>query len=277
MKSKKNYLFRSISPALPLFVFTTLFVLFPILYAVFLSFMTRGTGLNFEPNFTFDNYRQLFSPIYAETFIENFKMAVSVTLLCILLGYPAGLALSRLDERKQRIYMGLITFPFWINSIVRICGIIVIMRSELLLGRLDLLYSYPAVLITMIYALLPYMIYSVYSVAAKLDPASAEAARTMGAGRIRVFFDVTLPLTAGGLLTGVTLTFIPCMGLIFISNLLGGGKMVLVGNLIEDQMLKVHNLPLAAALSIVLMIFTGAVLLLASLLDPVKRRRRRSP
>ena len=275
MRSEKSLRFRSISPALPLYAFTVLFVLLPIIYAVFLSFMTRSTGLSVEYSFTLDNYRELFGPLYAETFLENFKLAVIVTGACIILGYPAGLALSRLDSRRQKIYMSLITFPFWINSVVRICGIIVIMRSELLLGKLDLLYSYPAVLITMIYALLPYMVYSVYSVAAKLDPFPAEAARTMGAGPVRVFLDVTLPLTAGGLLTGVTLTFIPCMGLIFISNLLGGGKMVLVGNLIEDQMLKVHNLPLAAALSIAMMILTGAVLLLCGLLDPVKRRRRR--
>ena len=123
-----------------------------------------------------------------------------------------------------------------------------------------LLYSYPAVVVGMVYVLLPFMIFSVYSVAAELDETAAEAARDLGATKRKVFLTITLPLTSRGLMTGVTLTLIPSMGLFFIASILGGNKVVLVGNLIQEQLMTAHNLPFAATLSVVLMILTGIVL-----------------
>ena len=268
--------FAEALPALPMILFTLVFVLAPILYAVYLSFMTRTDTWQVQAIFTLDNYKDLLDPRYAGYYGQSFRLAVTVTALTGLMGYPAGLTLATLPPKKQRTLLSVITFPFWINSVVRITGIIILLRTGGPLGSLQLLYTYPAVVITMIYALLPFMIYSVYSVAVKLDRYVPEAARVLGATKRRAFLDVTLPLTVKGLLTGITLTFIPSMGLIYISNLLGGGKIVLVGNLIEDQLMKTHNLPLAAALSVVLMILTGAVILLTHRLDPVARRRRRS-
>jgi len=136
------------------------------------------------------------------------------------------------------------------------------MRLRITSEPLRLLYSYPAVVTGMIYALLPFMIYSVYASAEKLDRSLIEAARIMGAGRFRAFLTVSLPLTMPGLFSGVILTFIPSMGLYFIADILGGNKIILVGNLIREQVMNVHDLPFAAALSVVLMLLTSLFLFL---------------
>jgi spermidine/putrescine transport system permease protein len=120
-----------------------------------------------------------------------------------------------------------------------------------------MLYTYPAVVTGMVYALLPFMIYSVYSSAEKMDWGLVEAARIMGASPARAFITVTLPLTMPGLFAGVILTFIPSMGLFFIADILGGNKVVLVGNLIQEQLMKAHDLPFAAALSVALMLLSA--------------------
>jgi spermidine/putrescine transport system permease protein len=127
---------------------------------------------------------------------------------------------------------------------------------------LKLLYTYPAVVVGMIYVLLPFMFESVYQVAEKLELSLVEASRDLGAGKVRTFFSVTLPLTLPGLKTGVILTFIPSMGLFFIAQILGGNKIVLVGSLIEELLMKAHNQPMAAALSVILMLLTGIVCVL---------------
>jgi spermidine/putrescine transport system permease protein len=134
------------------------------------------------------------------------------------------------------------------------------MKLRITSEPLRLLYTYPAVITGMIYALLPFMVYSVFVSAEKLDRSLIEAARIMGAGRFRAFLTVSLPLTMPGLFSGVILTFIPSMGLYFISDILGGNKVVLVGNLIRDQLLNVHDWPFAAALSVVLMALTSLFL-----------------
>jgi len=127
---------------------------------------------------------------------------------------------------------------------------------------LRLLYSYPAVVTGMIYALLPFMIYSVYASAEKLDRSLVEAARILGASRFKAFLGVSLPLTMPGLFSGVILTFIPSIGLYFIADILGGNKVILVGNLIRAQVMNVHDWPFAAALSVALMALTSLFLYL---------------
>ena len=136
---------------------------------------------------------------------------------------------------------------------------------------LKLLYTYPAVVVGMVYALLPFMIFSVYSSAEKLDWSLIEhAARDLGASRIKAFFTVTLKLTLPGLLSGVILTFIPSMGLFFIADILGGNKVVLVGSLIQDQLMKAHNWPFAAALAVILTVLTSVMIALYRKISGVK-------
>jgi len=156
---------------------------------------------------------------------------------------------------------------------MRLYGWIIIFRANGVLDRvlmgigiidepLKLLYTYPAVAVGMVYALLPFMIFSVYSSAEKMDWSIVEAARDLGANRWQAFLTITLKMTLPGLMSGVVLTFIPSMGLFFIADILGGNKVVLVGNLIQEQLMKAHNWPFAAALSVVLMILTSLMIYL---------------
>ena len=137
-------------------------------------------------------------------------------------------------------------------------------------GPLKLLYTYPAVVVGMVYALVPFMIFSVYSSAEKLDFSLVEAARDLGASPMKAFLTVSLKLTLPGLLSGVVLTFVPSMGLFFIADILGGNKVVLVGNLIQEQLMKAHNWPFAAALSVALLLLTTLIIFLYRKISGVK-------
>lgn len=161
--------------------------------------------------------------------------------------------------------------PFWTNSLVRIYGWMILLRSQgvvnallIALGVIDtplkLLYNFGAVLVGMVYALLPFMILSVYNSISKLDPSLTEAARDLGAGKWRAFWSVTVPMTRAGIMAGCVLVFIPSVGLFFISDLLGGAKTMLLGNLIKNELLTARNWPMGAALSVVMMAATLLVI-----------------
>ncbi len=254
---------------LPMYLFSLVFVAGPLVYMLVLSFMTRD-GFGFSNAFTLENYRKIFDEVYFATFLESLKLAVISTLAVILLGYPFGLGAALLPEKYARFFRTAQMIPYFVNSLLRLCGWIIIFRANGLLDKLlmalgitdeplKLLYTYPAVVVGMIYVLLPFMFLSVYQVAEKLDLTLVEAARDLGAGKIRAFLSVTLPLTMPGLKTGIILTFIPSMGLFFIASILGGNKVVLIGSLIEEQLMRAHNQPFAAALSVALMLLTGVV------------------
>ncbi len=254
---------------LPMYLFSLVFVAGPLVYMLVLSFMTRD-GFGFSNAFTLENYRKIFDEVYFATFLESLKLAVISTLAVILFGYPFGLGAALLPTKYARFFRTAQMIPYFVNSLLRLCGWIIIFRANGLLDKvlmslgitdepLKLLYTYPAVVVGMIYVLLPFMFLSVYQVAEKLDLTLVEAARDLGAGKIRAFLSVTLPLTLPGLKTGIILTFIPSMGLFFIASILGGNKVVLIGSLIEEQLMRAHNQPFAAALSVVLMLLTGVV------------------
>ena len=254
--------------ALPLYVFTLLFVAGPLLYMLAISFFEQGAGgWGVTPALTLENYAKIFDPVYGSTFSTSLVLALETTAITLLVGYPFGYFMAKSSPKNKRRLMVLVVVPFWTNALVRMYGWIIFFRSNGLLDTalmglgltsepLRLLYSYPAVLTGMVYALLPFMVLAVYSSAEKLDWSLWEAARDLGASRIRAFCDVTLKLTLPGILSGVILTFIPSMGLFFIADILGGGKFVLVGNLIRDQMFTSRNWPFAAALAVVLTILT---------------------
>ena len=255
----------------PLYAFTLAFVLGPLVYMVALSFMTREEVWGVAAEFTLKNYRDIFQPVYLRTFWESIKLAVLSTGLVILLGYPFGYFMAKLTAKWKKRTMLLLMIPFWTSSLLRLYGWIIIFRAGGVFDRLlmalhitseplKLLYTYPAVVVGMVYALLPFMIFSVYSSAEKLDFSLVEAARDLGASRIQAFFTVSWKLTLPGLFSGIVLTFVPSMGLFFIADILGGNKVVLVGNLIQEQLMKVHNWPFAAALSVALLLLSGVSL-----------------
>ena len=265
----------------PLYLFTLLFLVGPLVYMVVLSFLTQADTWGVVPEFTLENYAAIGEPVYLETFWESLKLAVITTVLVIGLGYPFGYFMAKLGPKWKRRTMLLLMIPFWTSSLIRLYGWIIIFRAggvfDTLLTSLHitseplkLLYTYPAVVVGMVYALLPFMIFAVYSSAEKMDFSLVEAARDLGASPFRAFLTVTLKLTLPGLLSGVVLTFVPSMGLFFIADILGGNKVVLVGNLIQEQLMKAHNWPFAAALSVVLLLLTTLIIWLYRKLSGVK-------
>ncbi|MBD5555019.1 MAG: ABC transporter permease [Roseburia sp.] len=253
---------------IPIYLFTLIFVFAPLVYMVILSFMGRAEVWGFVPEFTVDNYKRILEPLYLNTFVDSLKLAFSSTAAIILIGYPFGYFMARMPLIWKKRMMVLLMIPFWTSSLIRLNGWIIVFRSNGVLDKilmtlhitekpLKLLYSYPAVLVGMIYALVPFMILSVYSSAEKMDWSLVEAARDLGAGRLQAFVSVTLVHTLPGLLSGIILTFIPSMGLFFIADILGGNKIVLVGSVIQEQLTKGRNLPFAAALSVVLLVLTS--------------------
>ena len=270
MKKQKN---SSAWMALPLYIFTIVFVICPLLYVVALSFATPNRGYGVTWKFTLDNYKNILEPVYLNTFVESLKLALTSTAAIVLIGYPFGYFMAKLPEHRKKKAHLLLTLPFWVNSLIRLYGWIIILQKKGLLNfvlmklglikkPLAILYSYPAIVVGMIYVLLPFMIMSVYSSAEKLDWSYVEAARDLGASRVQAFFTVTLKLTLPGLLSGVILTFVPSMGLFFIADILGGNKIVLVGSLIQDQMTRGSNWPFGRTLAVVMMVLTTVMIMI---------------
>ncbi|MDO4276920.1 MAG: ABC transporter permease [Eubacteriales bacterium] len=257
---------------LPLYIFTLIFVAGPLIYMAALSFATPSPGYGVDWSFSLENYKRILEPVYLNTFVQSFKLAFTSTLVICLIGYPFGYFMAKLPEGKKKKAMLILMLPFWVNSLIRLYGWIIILQNKGILNfllqklgiiqePLKILYSYPAIVIGMVYVLLPFMILSVYSSAEKLDWSLVEASRDLGATKIQAFFTITLKLTLPGLLSGIILTFIPSMGLFFIADILGGNKIVLVGSLIQEQMTRGNNWPFAAALAVVLMILTTAMII----------------
>jgi len=266
---------------LPMYIFSILFVLGPLLYMIALSFATNHEGLGVTFRFTLENFKKMADPVYVGTFVQSFQVAIMTTILVVVIGYPFGYFMAKQSKRGKRLLMFLIMVPFWTSSLLRMYGWIIVLQAKgivntvlirlgLIRVPIKILYSYPAVLIGMVYALLPFMILSVYSSVEKMDWTLVEAAKDLGASNWRAFSTVTLKLTLPGLLSGVILTFIPSMGLFFIADILGGNKIVLVGSLIQDQLGRGGNWPFAAALSVVLMILTSLMIYLYRRITHIK-------
>jgi spermidine/putrescine transport system permease protein len=264
-----------------MYLFTLIFILFPFIYMIVLSFMRRDGAWGVAQTWTLRNYLRVTVGEYRTTFVQSLKLALISTVMMVLAGYPFGYFMARLGEKWKNRIMLLLVIPFWVSSLMRLYGWVIVFRANGVLDTilmtlgitkepLRLLYNYPAVVLGMIYALLPFMIYPVYTSAEKLDRNLTEAARDLGASPLRAFLTVNLPLTMPGLFSGVVLTFVPSMGLFFIADILGGNKVVLVGNLIHEQLLKAHDWPFAAALSVVLMVMTSLSIYLYSCLTRSK-------
>ncbi len=258
---------------LPIYITALVFVVGPLAYMLALSFLSRAETWGVELTFTVRNYLGILAPVYLQTFRQSLRLAFLCTTLIALIGYPFGYFMARLPQKWRRILSFFLVIPIWTSSLMRLYGWIIIFRAGGVLDSLlmktgvvqqslKLLYTYPAVVTGMVYVLLPFMIYSVYASAEKMDWNLVEAARDLGAGKMQAFFTITFRLTTPGLLSGVVLTFIPSMGLFFVADILGGNKVVLVGSVIQEQLMKAHNWPFAAAFSVVLMILTSLLIYL---------------
>ncbi|WP_417512638.1 spermidine/putrescine ABC transporter permease PotB [Marinobacter sp.] len=255
-------------------------VLAPNMLVVGASVMTRAPSTFISLPLNLDAYRQLFNPLYLEVFLHSLYMAAMTTLICLLIGYPFAWALSRVEKRRQMLLIFLLIVPFWTNSLVRTYALKLILATNGLLnsalmsmGVIDepaqLLYTEGAVIVGLVYLLLPFMILPLYSVFEDLRQDVLLASHDLGAGRFATFKNVIVPLTLPGVLAGVMLVLLPAMGLFFVPDILGGSRNLLVGNVIKNQFLDARNWPFGAAASIVLTL-TMALLMFAHRLS--KRR-----
>ncbi len=252
-------------------VIAVLFVAIPLLYVLGLSFLRRGELTGVTGPLHFGNYLRMFDAGTARVMLDSLLMALLTTMLSLLIGYPFGYFMARAKPAWRSLLMLLIIVPFWTNALVRIYGWKILLlangpintlllRWGLIEKPLKLLFSYGAMLLGMVYSLLPFMILPTYSSVEKMDWQSEAAARDLGAGPWRAFFTVTLPLTLPGVMAGCVLVFVPSIGLFFISDLLGGSQIVVIGNLIRDQLLKARDWPYGAALSVALLLITSLIL-----------------
>lgn len=255
---------------LPMYLWTIMFVLVALLYVMGLSFLSRGEVVGVSQDITFANYLRLAAPEYGNVLLKSLRLAGITTLLCVAVGYPFGYLMARLSPGPRSVVLLLLIVPFWTNALIRIYGWRILLMGNgplntflLKLGviqtPLKLLYTDGAVLLGMVYALIPFMILPTFTTVDKLDFSVVEAARDLGASPLHAFFTITVPLTLSGLMAGCVLVFIPSMGLFFLNDLLGGSKSVLAGGLIQ-QLVNNRDLPMAAALSVLLLAVTGAVI-----------------
>ena len=270
MKKKNNNILKSLTIG-PISSWILFFVAIPLLYIVFISFMQRGDDGSIVYIPTISNYTRMANSLYVKVFWDSIVVATITTLFTLGFGYPFAYFATKIKKYKFIIMM-LIMAPFLTNSLIRTYGWIVILSTEGMLNHvlirigivkepLKMLYTYGAVMIGMIYTMFPFMVLPLYNSIDKMDKAYIEAAKDLGASRWKTFRTVTIPLTMPGIVAGCILVFIPSVGLFFISDLMGGSNVMLIGNLIKNQFLEANDWPFGAALSIV-MIFLSLILIL---------------
>lgn len=249
----------------------TLFVLIPNVMIIGTSFLTRDEANLIELTFTFDNYLRLLDPLYAKVLLHSFYMAIVATILCLVIGYPFAYIVAKMPEKWRPIMLFLVIVPFWTNSLIRTYGLKIVLGTQGILNKsliameiidkpIRLMYTETAVMIGLVYILLPFMILPLYSAIEKLDHTYVEAAKDLGANKFQIFTKVTLPLTMPGIIGGCLLVLLPALGMFYISDLLGGAKNLLIGNVIKSQVLNARDWPFGAATSIALTIAIAIML-----------------
>lgn len=247
--------------AYPYALWSVIFIVVPLLLIVYYSF-TRKTD-DGGILFTLENYRQAFDPLFLKVFTRSFVLAGIATFLCVIIGYPVAYIISKAKISRRDSLILLFILPMWMNFLLRTYAWIAILGKNGLLNSLlgffgltpnSILYTSAAVLLGMIYNFLPYMVLPIYTSLQKLDEDLVNAARDLGANTLTVFRKVIFPLSIPGVMSGVTMVFMPCVTTFAISRLLGGGKTMLVGDLIEQQFTTVGDWNLGSSISMVMMV-----------------------
>jgi len=251
----------------PIVLWLLFFVLVPLVFVFGYAFMTNGLYGQIEYTFTLDNIKNVFDPLYIKVFWTTLWMAILTTILTLVVGYPYAYTIRVVSERWQRALLLLITIPFWINFLVRSYALIILLRSKGLINSLllhlgiikeplQLLYNTPSVIWGMVYTLLPFMVLPIFVAIEQLDQRKIEAANDLGATPFKTFIYITLPLTMRGIFAGSVLVFVASFGMYIVSDVMGGSKVALIGNVIQNQFLSARNWPFGSALSLFLVIIT---------------------
>ena len=265
-----NNKFQKITVAI-IFSWLIFFVLIPNLLVLTVSFLSRDGSDFYALPVTLDNYTNLFNPLYAQVVWNSLYMSGIATIICLLIGYPFAFMVSKINPKYRPFLLFLVVLPFWTNSLIRIYGMKVflgvkgvlntmLMDMGILNEPIRILNTEVAVIIGLVYLLLPFMILPLYSAIEKLDGRLLEAARDLGANAVQRFFRVILPLTMPGIVAGCLLVLLPAMGMFYVADLLGGAKVLLVGNVIKSEFLISRNWPFGSAISIGLTILMALLI-----------------
>ena len=267
---------------LPAYLWLTLAIFLPLSAMVFFSFMTDLPTAQSGWSGTLENYRAFLSEaLYGTLLLASLRLGIEVTLWCVLLGFPAAYVLAKvLKGRSREAIFLLVILPFWSNGLVRIFSWVMVLRDGGILDTaintispfrisIDLIYSYPAVIIGLVHSYVPYMVLTCYLTLQAIDDSLIEAARSLGASRLTVLKRIIIPLAMPGIVAGAVLTFVPVVGSFMEPRILGGRTGTFYGTVIEDQFVAVYNWPLGAALSFILL---AVVLLILAVASPVLKR-----
>ena len=241
--------------AAPHIVWTALFIVAPLIFVIYYTFTNQ------EGAFTFENILSL--KYHVGTFTLSISLSVIATFICFLIGYPLAYIIAKSKESSQRIMVMLIMLPMWTNLLIRTYSMMAIMDdggflntilSSLGLGTVHLIGTKGAVIFGMVYDFLPYMVLPIYTTISKLDKSLIEAAGDLGCNQFRVLTRVILPLSSSGIISGITMVFVPSISTFYISQKLGGGTFELIGDTIERQFQNSATYNVGAAISLVMMI-----------------------
>lgn len=269
---KRDNAFRYGSLSL-LFVWLLLFAVLPFSLVILASFLSHSSTALLSQPLTLQSYANLSHTIYWKIFEQSFVIAGAATLCCLILGYPFAYTIARMESRFKNTLMLLVIIPFWTSSLIRSYALIAIIKAKGILNMLllhlgiihqplPILFSNTAVLIGLIYNLLPFMILPLMTNIERLDHRLIDAAYDLGASRSTTFRRIIIPLTMPGILAGSILVFLPAMTLFYIPDILGGAKSILIGNLIQNQFIVAENWPMGSMFSVILTAVLATLLLL---------------
>jgi spermidine/putrescine transport system permease protein len=264
-----------------------LFFVLPMLLILAASFMPRGVYGGVTSGFTLEHYRRFLDPLYLNVLARTLLWAAIATIVCLVLGYPVAWVIAR-SRRHRNLLLLLVVLPFWTSFLVRTFAMIfllrdtglvnsLLLRAGLIQEPLTLLYTPFAVLLGLVYGFLPFMVLPIYASLEKLDPALLEASEALGARPTAQFFTVTLPLSLPGVIAGSLLVFVPALGSFVTSDLLGGAKQVMIGNLVQSQFTTARNWPFGSAASFALMLLVLVAVLLTLRLRERSAREEPAP
>lgn len=267
MNNKKKIKLPLLVTVGPVSAWMILLVAIPFIYVFIMSFMNKGAYGGVVLGFTLNNFMQVFDPLYLKVFGESLLISAFATIICILIAYPFTYFIAQKTTIKKTVFMAMVIVPFLVSSLIRLFGWINLLRKDGIVNSmllkmgviqepLQLVYNTTGVMIGLVYMLLPFMILPLYSSIEKLDKSLLEACSDLGAKPVTAFFKVTLPLTMPGVFAGSILVFIPALGYFFVTDLLGGNKIQVIGNIIRNQFITARNWPLGSAISIFLIIIT---------------------
>lgn len=257
----------------PTVLWLSFFFVIPLLIVVAVSFASRTPYGQVIFDWTLGNYARFTETLYLSIFLDTLIVALITTVLTILLGYPLAYFITQLPKKWQQPGLILVMIPFWINFLIRSYAWVIILRTQGVLNTillkfglieqpLQMLYNEVAVMLGMVYALLPFMVLPIYVSIEQLDHRLLEAASDLGASPFTAFRKVTLPLTMPGIAAGTILVFISSLGMFVVPDVMGGAKSALVGNLIQNQFLSARDWPFGGALSIVLAVLSLVLIVL---------------